>query len=61
LFRPYRAENHFVQDQGFREALHPWLTCGRAVGAQLSGPGTDELIATYDEQIDVDELIGIDE
>jgi hypothetical protein len=29
----YRAQSHFVQDQGFREALHPWLTCGRAVGA----------------------------
>ena len=44
LSRPYRAQNDFVQDQGFREALHPWLSCGRSVGALLSGPGRDELI-----------------
>jgi hypothetical protein len=41
---PYRAQEHFVKYQGFREALHPWLTCGHAVGVLLSGPGTDESI-----------------
>jgi hypothetical protein len=51
LYRPFRARDLFVLDQGFREALHPWLNCGRAVGALVSGPGPDELIVTYDELV----------
>jgi len=42
LYRPYRAEGRFVEDQGFREALHPWLSCGRSVGALVSGADQDE-------------------
>jgi hypothetical protein len=41
---PYRAQGHFVEDQGFREALHPWPSCGHAFGVLFSGPCTDELI-----------------
>ena len=44
LCRPYRAQGHYVKYHGFREALHPWLTCGHAVGVLVSEPGTDELV-----------------
>jgi hypothetical protein len=42
LYRPYRAESRFVEDQGFREAVHPWLSCGRTVGALVSGTDQDQ-------------------
>jgi hypothetical protein len=29
-----------------KQRFHPRLSCGRTVGALLSGPGTDELIVT---------------
>jgi hypothetical protein len=45
LYRPFRARNHLLQVPGVaRKAAHPWLTCGRSVGALLSGPCPDELI-----------------
>jgi hypothetical protein len=45
-------------NQGFREALHPWLICRRAGGALLGGPGTgicnhsaDESNSTSDRKL----------